>query len=265
MEETAAIKLQSFNRGKTTRKHTKRLQLYKNLPDDLQSIINKEYNKIDILKRENNQLLLEGAKEGNLSKVKYALDNYADIETINKGGNIELHWRRALHWASIRGHTEVVNVLLEKGADVDAAAMSNTALHYASVWGHPPVIRLLLDAGADIEAKASNGETALWKASYHWGIDAVRLLLEKGANVDVKGWKGKTALHWATFNYNDEIVRLLLEAGANVDEKDEDGYTALCFTHKGSKIEELLRSWGATDGKKKQKKKTKKSKSKKSR
>ena len=247
MEETAAIKLQSFNRGKTTRKHTKRLQLYKNLPDDLQSIINKEYNKIDILKRENNQLLLEGAKEGNLSQVKYALDNYADIETINKGGNIELHWRRALHWASIKGHTEVVNVLLEKGADVDAAAMGQTALHYASVWGHPPVIRLLLDAGADIEAKAGRGETALWKASYHWGIDAVRLLLEKGADVDVKGWKGKTALHWATLRGPDEIVRLLLEAGANVDEKDEDGLTALRFTYKGSKIEELLRSRGATD------------------
>ena len=117
-KEQAATKLQSLKRGKTTRQHTKRLQLYKNLPEDLQNEVNKNYNKIDILKRQSNELLIRGAREGNLNMVKFALERHGDVDTINGWGETPLYI------ASDRGHLEIVKLLLvlEDHASADGFA-----------------------------------------------------------------------------------------------------------------------------------------------
>ena len=57
-------------------------------------------------------------------------------------------------WAAQCGHTAVVQVLMEKGADVDAKDEGQeTALHRAAESGHEAVVRLLLEAKADVDAK----------------------------------------------------------------------------------------------------------------
>src|SRR5437773_163750 len=75
--------------------------------------------------------------------------------------------------ASRNGHERVVRVLLEAGADVNAAAgrggiFSGTALQGASRNGHERVVRVLLEAGADVNAAAGGrgfSGTALQQAS----------------------------------------------------------------------------------------------------
>ena len=134
----------------------------------------------------------------------------------------------ALHGAAESGHPAVVQLLLEKGADVDAkAANGETALHRAAFGGHEAVVQLLLEKGADVDAKADDGGTALYRAAGSGHEAVVRLLLENGADVDAKIADGGTVLHWAAERGHEAVVRLLLEKGADVDAKTDDGGTAL--------------------------------------
>ncbi len=221
-KETAATKLQSFNRGKTTRKHTKRFELYKKLPDDLQSIVNKKYKSIPVLRRENNKLLFEGARQGNLKKVKYALDNYAEVNATDD------HGETALHFASGWGRTEIVRLLLEKGVDVNASDDDNiTALHLASEYGHTEVVRLLLDAGADKDMKDFEDKTAFHWASSNGHIEIVKMLLNRDTQVNAKDQYGDTALYMASFYGRTEVVKFLLRYGADLNVKNKNGRTAL--------------------------------------
>ncbi|KAL6754083.1 ankyrin repeat-containing domain protein [Haematococcus lacustris] len=72
-----------------------------------------------------------------------------------------------LHYAARAGHEEVVRLLLNRGALVDARTHAGqaTALHRAAAQGHVPVLQLLLAAGADARLQDSDGETALHKAA----------------------------------------------------------------------------------------------------
>lgn len=61
-----------------------------------------------------------------------------------------------------------------------------TPLHVASFFGHSSVIEVLLQYGADMEANDGEGRTPLWWATYNGHEQAVRLLLQKGAAVEVR-------------------------------------------------------------------------------
>lgn len=66
-----------------------------------------------------------------------------------------------LHLASRNGHTNVVEVLLSAGVNVNILTTSGTALHEAALCGKDSVVKTLLDAGADLNATDSEGRTAL--------------------------------------------------------------------------------------------------------
>jgi len=61
-----------------------------------------------------------------------------------------LYLHDAQHWASEDGYFEIVDLLLDARANVDARnQLGDTALHLAATKGHPHVIELLLDRGAN--------------------------------------------------------------------------------------------------------------------
>jgi ankyrin repeat protein len=66
--------------------------------------------------------------------------------------------KTALHGAAIYGHVSTVQLLLEKGASIEARECSDrTALYFAAKNGHEVTVRLLLDKGADTESKSDYG------------------------------------------------------------------------------------------------------------
>ncbi|KAK2593245.1 hypothetical protein QQS21_009044 [Conoideocrella luteorostrata] len=123
----------------------------------------------------------------------------------------------ALHWACERGHAEIVQMLLDKGADVNAQSGDcDNALQAASEAGHVDIMQILLDNGADINAKGRQYSNALQAASYRGDAKIAQMLLDNGADVNAKGKYGN-ALQAASYKRNIEIVQMLLDRGADVD------------------------------------------------
>jgi len=120
----------------------------------------------------------------------------------------------ALHLAAQYGHTKVVNILLEKGASIDARDYSNqTVLHRAARYGSLEAVKMLLDRGASVDAASGHdldGFTALHFSARAGHLEVVEMLLGKGANISQKTNSGKTALEIA---HDVGIVKLLTAKG----------------------------------------------------
>ena len=84
----------------------------------------------------------------------------------------------------------------------------------AAMEGHTDTVQALLAKGADVNTKGSKGFTALMLAAYEGRTDTVQALLGKGVDVNAKSKNGFTALIAAKEKGHNEIVRILKEAGA---------------------------------------------------
>lgn len=134
--------------------------------------------------------------------------------------------RTALHWASSHGRPEAVRLLLMRGAQVNACdKRKRTPLSLAASNGNEAVIRLLLDAGADINARDAYKGTALYRAAESGHLTATRMLLDAGADIDAANIESQTALHRAADVGHLPVVTILLERGADLKLKDYYGWT----------------------------------------
>jgi ankyrin repeat protein len=102
----------------------------------------------------------------------------------------------ALGGASFKGHREIVEELLGKGADVNSRTdRGGTALAVAAENGHRGIVKDLLDKGAQINAaNIVDGVTALIEASKNGHGEVVQALLDKGADVNARDREGWTAV-----------------------------------------------------------------------
>ena len=101
----------------------------------------------------------------------------------------------------------------------------HTLLDWAVNNGNEGMVKVLLEDGADINAAVKGSETPLCQASKIGKVAIVKLLLEEGANIKVANRMGYTPLHWASGEGHVEVVKLLLEKGAdiNVDRRGKHG------------------------------------------
>jgi ankyrin repeat protein len=81
-----------------------------------------------------------------------------------------------------------------------------TVLHVAAENGHVPAVELLLDKGARINAVDFQGRTPLILAAQKGHKPVVSLLLRRGAHPKVKDYSGKTAADWAAFFGHDDVA-----------------------------------------------------------
>ena len=126
-----------------------------------------------------------------------------------------------LEWAARKGHQDVVKVLLDNNAEVNATRHTDgvTALHVATVNGHAEVVKLLLDHNADVNAsRHTDGVTALHIAAQEGHAEVVKLLLDHNADVNAsRHTDGDTALYVAAENGHAEVVKMLLVSNADVN------------------------------------------------
>ncbi len=97
--------------------------------------------------------------------------------------------------ASLGGYLETAKRLIERGADVNKTGWA--PLHYAATRGHLDVMNLLLEHNAYIDAASPNDTTPLMMAAYYGTPSAVKLLLEAGADPLLKNQQSLTAIDFA--------------------------------------------------------------------
>jgi len=135
----------------------------------------------------------------------------------------------ALEWAARMGHTEVVKLLLDNKADVNASRHTDgaTPLHVAAQEGHTEVVKLLLDNKADVNASMHTvGSTPLLIliAAYNGHTEIVKLLLDNNADVNASmRTVGSTPLYIAAHKGHAEVVKLLLVHKSNVKARARNG------------------------------------------
>ncbi len=97
--------------------------------------------------------------------------------------------------AALAGDVELCRLLIARDADVNKTGWA--PLHYAATNGHLEVMRLLLDEHAYIDAASPNGTTPLMMAAHYGSASAVKLLLEAGADPTLKNIQALSALDFA--------------------------------------------------------------------
>lgn len=90
-----------------------------------------------------------------------------------------------------------------------------TPIALAAFFGHPDVVEILANAGADIDAQAQN---PMKVAAIHAAVAArdarcVEILLQNGANPNLTQQNGITPLHVAQVNKDEAIIHMLTAAG----------------------------------------------------
>jgi ankyrin repeat protein len=156
-------------------------------------------------------------------------DVEAALEALEKGADITNYI--PLSFASVGGHTDVVRLLLEHGADPNETRTDDgaTPLWDASSNGHFDAVKLLLKGGADAnKPRSADGTTPLFVATWQKHPDVVKLLLDRGANPNkAEIIDGRTPLWQASRMGHDEVVKLLLDSGADPNKGNNNGDTPL--------------------------------------
>jgi ankyrin repeat protein len=131
--------------------------------------------------------------------------------------------------------------MLDCGADVNI--QEGAALLRAASDNHLEVVKLLLNRGAEVNARNIHCGTPLQQAICD--IEVVKLLLEHGADVNAKGGYNGTALQRAASGGHLQVVRLLLDHGANINAEDAINGSALQKAASRGRLEiiKLLLAW----------------------
>ncbi|WP_425605895.1 ankyrin repeat domain-containing protein [Paraburkholderia sejongensis] len=149
--------------------------------------------------QQGNPLLVLAAREKSEKVTAALLKNpKTDIEAQDKAGE------NALMMASLAGDLNIVNQLLAKDAEVNKKGWA--PLHYAAANGHDDIVKVLLDHSAYVDAGSPNGTTPLMMAARGGHISTVKLLLDNGADLNVKNQIGMTALDFAKTYKEPDVV-----------------------------------------------------------
>ena len=190
--------------------------------------------------------LLVASRLGSLDIVKMLVKAGAGVCVTDEGGDT------CLALAAAGGHTEAVRTLLcMPEVDVNHANdMATTSLHCAVLEKHADVVQVLVDAGADIETQDENRRSPLHSACCSGTFTIVKMLVEAGAKVCVTDNKGHTCLTLAATHGHTETVRYLVGLPeVDVNHRTREGHTALQHArqkpHAG--VVQVLLEHGATN------------------
>ncbi|KAK8004980.1 hypothetical protein PG990_011017 [Apiospora arundinis] len=153
------------------------------------------------------------------SELHKSIKNH-DVQTltqlINGSTNLEVedeYGERPLYLAARLGLLEAVQVLLEKGADVES---QNT--------------------------RSLDFPNALYQAVSRNSVQIAEVLLQHGADINAWTWNGTTPLAIAVGGRAVEIVDLLLQYGADKEAKDNNGITIRALAAESPQILTLLQA-----------------------
>ena len=226
--------------------------------------------------------LFDAAKSGDVGRLSVLLDKYP--ERLEARNNPYEH--TLLHVAAFAGHLPIVEVLLERGLDVNAREKGDNtyAMHWAAAAGHLNVVRRLADAGGDVVGHGDDHELEVigwatcWEGTDQRHAAIAEFLVSRGARHHIfsaiaqnladevrrivaadpsaltrrqsHNEDFRLPLHFAVRQNRPEMVALLLELGADPLATDGTGYPAAAYATSPSvdrSVMEMIRSRGSMD------------------
>lgn len=166
--------------------------------------------------------------------------------------------RNAMRASATYGRTEIVKLLLSRGADPEDADVGGLPVSYFAVQ-HAAVLKLLFAAGAEPKTildfqgngRGPQGSTLLHEAAERGALESAELLLDRGLDVNAKTPMGTTPLHAACRAGHAAVVDLLLKNHANPKLRTNHGATPLDLAaseihpeqpHENAQYEAVIRS-----------------------
>ena len=133
--------------------------------------------------------LCSAARSGQLSVVRYLVEQGANVDEADKAG------MTPLYGAAEKGHVPVLQYLAEQGADKDKATKSSaTPLFVAVTYGNLAAVQCLVELGADVDKYVDEMGTPLSVAAVLGHLAVVQCLVEHGADTEKTNSKGATPL-----------------------------------------------------------------------
>ena len=127
-----------------------------------------------------------------------------DVNALNAAGE------SALMLAALKGEVVEAELLIGRGATVSLPGWS--PIHYAATGPEPQLVKLMLDRGADIDAASPNGTTPLMMAAQYGVDESVKMLLQRGADLSKRNQRGLGPVDFARLSGREPLVRLLEQA-----------------------------------------------------
>uniref|UniRef100_F6SM04 SAM domain-containing protein n=1 Tax=Ciona intestinalis TaxID=7719 RepID=F6SM04_CIOIN len=188
-------------------------------------------------KNKQGKTALEIATDCEMKEVR----GYLDHRTTDKPARVTESGESIIAAVKKGDYQKVFSLLEADGGKANKASSDGaTPLMYASITGQLNLIKLLLDYNADIDARDyENGWTALMQATYYGKTQAAIYLIRRGANVGIQAHNGVTAFDMAMLiNLNDTtLFRLLAEKVMQGYSNDEGG---------GCESTQLTKAWQST-------------------
>ena len=145
-------------------------------------------------------------------------------------GKDDSGWTPLMIAASVKDGDTIVDLLLQKGADVNRKNNNGqTAMHFVASKNNLEVARKLFEnkPPASARVRDKRGQYALHRAAAVGSVAMVNLLLKNHSPLNATDTAGYTALHHAVAEGHGDVAVALLRAGAETDKRDSDGQLAL--------------------------------------
>nr|WP_255581766.1 ankyrin repeat domain-containing protein [Cupriavidus sp. AU9028] len=151
--------------------------------------------------RHGSPLLVAALREGSL-KAARALVTAPNIDFDKQNAAGET----ALMLACLQGQMDLVRIMVEQ-RKVEVNKTGWTPLHYAATNGHTEIVRLLLDHSAYVDAESPNGTTPLMMAARGGHAETIKLLLDEGADMRIRNQQGMTVIDFAQRYSQPEVAQ----------------------------------------------------------
>ena len=210
------------------------------------SILERHYVRGDRRQQALEEALCDAAEAGKKQVVKELLD-------LDVSPDAEKSSTSAMTAALLKGHKQIIRLLLKKGARVsyhDGLPSDSIPLHQAIRNGHVEIAALLLDFGANIQTRDRLDRTALFETLGTPDIRGAALLLKNGIDISCRDSTGNTVLHEAARRGSVEHALRFVDRGVDVTIPNKEGLTPLHLAarHGHSEVAALLLQKGATVG-----------------
>ncbi|MGB5919486.1 ankyrin repeat domain-containing protein [Arcobacter sp.] len=198
--------------------------------DDINSIKNSKWG--------GDSLLMEAIEKQSFPMVKLLIKKGANVNYVDLSNDFT-----PLKTASDNNDLEIMQYLIENGANINATGMNGSALFsilkttlsdkYVNLEERKKSADYLIKKGIDIELKDDSGNTALTHSLKNGNIQAFKYLLSKGANINAQDKKGETVLFYLVSFYNikhpttKKLINFVLDNNIKVDIENKYNNTAL--------------------------------------